>query len=161
MGTPLNVEVMLNGVLSNAVPITLAGAAPSVFGFVSAVPGPIYSIPVAYLTCTGDAPYPQPGTYCTLWGNGFGPTNPPLTDGTPAPASPLPWTVNKCALTIGGVTANVTYCGAAPGEVIYQLNFEYPSGVAADPAKSAIAKGTITINGNTGSLTIVVGPGGF
>ena len=25
----------------------------------------------------------------------------------------------------------VTYCGAAPGEIIYQLNFVYPSGVAA------------------------------
>ena len=103
VGAPLNVEVMLNGVLSNAVPITLASVAPSVFGFVSAVPGPIYSIPVAFLTCSGDAPYPQPGTYCALWGNGFGPTNPPLADGTPAPSSPLPWTVNTCALTLGGV----------------------------------------------------------
>jgi uncharacterized protein (TIGR03437 family) len=160
VGTPLNVEVMLNGVLSNAVPITLTSAAPSVFGFVSAVPGPIYQVPVAYLTCTGDAPYPQPGTYCALWGNGFGPTNPPLTDGTPAAASPLPWTANPCALTIGGVAIQPQYCGAAPGEVIYQLNFQYPSGIAADPTNSAVASGTLTINGNTGNLTIIVGPGG-
>jgi uncharacterized protein (TIGR03437 family) len=161
LGTPLNVEVMLNNVLSNAVPITLASTAPSVFGSVSAVPGSLYGINVAFLTCSNGALYPQPGAYCTLWGNGFGPTNPPLSDGTPAPASPLPWTVNKCALTIGGVTANVTYCGAAPGEVIYQLNFEYPSGVAASASNSAVATGTIAVNGNTGSLTIQVAPGSF
>jgi uncharacterized protein (TIGR03437 family) len=160
LSTPLNVEVLLNGVLSNPIPITLASAAPSVFGLVSEVPGPIYSVPVAYLSCAGDAPYPQPGTYCTLWGNGFGPTNPPLTDGALASSSPLPWTVNACALTLGGVAIQPQYCGAAPGEVIYQLNFQYPSGIATDPTNSFIATGTITINGNTGNLTIVVGPGG-
>ena len=156
VGTPLNVEVMLNGVLSNAVPITLASAAPSTFGIYSQVPGPYYGVGVAILTCPNGAP--QPGAYCTLWGNGFGPTNPPLTDGTPAPVSPLPWTVNPCALTLGGMSARVTYCGAAPGEVIYQLNFVYPSGVAANAAGGDFASGTITINGNTGNLTIVVNP---
>jgi uncharacterized protein (TIGR03437 family) len=161
VGTPLNVEVMLNNVLSNAVPITLASTAPSLFGSVSAVPGSLYGIAVAFLTCPNGAVYPQAGAYCTLWGNGFGPTNPPLTDGTLAPASPLPWTVNKCALTIGGVTANVTYCGAAPGEAIYQLNFEYPPGVAASAGNSAVATGTLSIGGNAGSLTIQVAPGGF
>lgn len=157
LGTPLNVEVLLNGVLSNAAPITLASAAPSLFGLESWVPhGPYYGVLVSFLTCPHGAP--QPGAVCTLWGNGFGPTNPPLADGTPAPMSPLPWTVNPCALTIGGVTAKVTYCGAAPGEVIYQLNFVYPSGVAANPDNSSTATGTITINGNTGNLTIVVNP---
>jgi uncharacterized protein (TIGR03437 family) len=148
LGTPLHVEVMLNDVLSNAVPITLASAAPSVFGVngvaILTCPNGIVEVGVNSIT-------PQPGAYCTLWGNGFGPTKPALTDGTPAPASPLPWTANTCALTIGGVTANVTYCGAAPGEVIYQLNFEYPSGVT---ASGATATGTITINGNTGNIVV-------
>jgi uncharacterized protein (TIGR03437 family) len=161
LGTPVNVEVILNGVLSNADPITLASTAPSLFGSVSPVPGSLYGINIAFLNCTGGAIYPQAGTYCTLWGNGFGATNPPLTDGTLAPASPLPWTVNTCSLTIGGVTAQVTYCGGAPGEVIYQLNFKYPPGVAASTSNSAIATGTITINGNTEPLTIQVAPGGF
>jgi uncharacterized protein (TIGR03437 family) len=142
LGAPLNVEVMLNGVLSNAVPMTLASAAPSVFGVNGA----------AVLTCPDGAP--QPGAVCTLWGNGFGPTNPPLTDGTPASASPeLPWTVNKCLLTIGGVTAQVDYCGGAPGEIIYQLNFVYPSGVA---PVGGTAMGTISINGNSGNFMLAV-----
>jgi uncharacterized protein (TIGR03437 family) len=153
LGTPLNVEVMLNSVLSNAVPITLTSAAPSLFQTLYP-PEVIGSTPVSILTCPNGLP--KPSVYCTLWGNGFGPTNPPLTDGILAPVSPLPWTVNPCTLTIGGATAQVTYCGAAPGEVIYQLNFVYPSGVTAN---GAFATGTITINGNTGNLMVVVGPG--
>ena len=91
---------------------------------------------------------------CTLWGNGFGPTTPALADGTPAASPPLPWTASTCTLTIGGANANVTYCGAAPGEIIYQLNFVYPSGVAAN---GATATGTITINGNTGNIVVPAG----
>jgi len=139
MGTPLNVEVMLNDVLSNAVPITLTSAAPSLFG----VNG------TAILTCPDGAP--QAGAVCTLWGNGFGLTSPPLVDGAPAPVLPLPWTANTCALTIGGVAADVKYCGAAPGLIIYQLNFVYPAGV---PSGGGTATGTITINGNTGDIVV-------
>ena len=160
VGTPLNVEVLLNGVLSNEVPVTLTSAAPSLFGTFSSVPGSLYGLNVAILSCP-NAGLPQPGEYCTLWGNGFGPTNPPLTDGTPAPSSPLPWTTNTCSLTISGVSIQPQYCGAAPGEVIYQLNFQYPSGIAADPGNSAVATGTLTINGSTGSLMIQVAPGSF
>jgi uncharacterized protein (TIGR03437 family) len=149
VGPPLNVEVALNGVLSNPIPIALTSAAPSAFGEVYATPGPVYGQNVAFIECLNEAVYPQPGEYCTLWGNGFGPTNPPLTDGAPAPASSLLWTVNPCLLTIGGVPANVTYCGAAPSEVIYQLNFVYPSGV---PVAICAVKATITINGNSGDI---------
>ena len=60
----------------------------------------------------------------------------------------------QCALTIGGITARVTYCGAAPGEVIYQLNFVYPSGVTAG---GGTEKATLTINGVTGNF-LMVGP---
>jgi len=139
LGTPLNVEVMLNNVLSNAVPITLAPAAPSVF----AKDG------VALLTCPGGAP--QPGAVCTLWGNGFGPTNPPLVDGTPAPSKPLPWTSNTCTLSFGSINAKVDYCGAAPGLIIYQMNFVYPAGVVAN---GSTVTASITIDGNTGNIVL-------
>ena len=140
IGTPLNVEVMLNGVLSNAVPITLAPAAPSVF----AKDG------VALLTCPGGEP--QPGAVCTLWGNGFGATNPPLADGTPALAKPLAWTANTCSLTVGGAAVEkVYYCGGAPGLIIYQLNFLYPSGVVADGSTAAAV---LTIDGYAGDMLV-------
>ncbi len=156
VGTPLNVEVMLNNVLSNAVPITLTSTAPSLFGQLSAAPGPFYSDYLPYISCPSVAPF-QPNEYCTVWGNGFGPTNPPLGDGTLAPGSPPPllWTVNTCAVTIGGAQAQVTYCGAAPGEIIYQLNFVYPAGVVSGGGK---ADSTITVNGNTWNFILITGP---
>jgi uncharacterized protein (TIGR03437 family) len=147
VGPPLNVEVMLNNVLSNAVPITLASTAPSAFG-VNGVA--ILSCPNGVIEAGTNTITLQPGAVCTLWGNGFGPTTSALTDGTPAPLEAL-WTANTCTLTIGGVNATVDYCGAAPGEIIYQLNFVYPSGAASD---GATAKGTIAINGNTGNIVV-------
>jgi uncharacterized protein (TIGR03437 family) len=149
VGTPLNVEVMLNGLLGNPIPITLTSTAPSAFGQSYWTPGPYYSLYMPFIECINGGPYPLPGQYCTLWGNGFGLTNPPQTDGTPASGSPPPSTVNACVLTIGGVAAQVTYCGAAPGEIIDQVNFIYPSGVT--PVICAVSA-TITINGNTGNI---------
>ncbi|HVN06291.1 MAG TPA: family 16 glycosylhydrolase [Bryobacteraceae bacterium] len=136
LGAPLQVEVMLNTVLSNPVPITLASTAPSVFNANGAA---IVTCPDGLLTA---------GAYCTLWGNGFGATTTPLSDGVPALAMPLPWTTNPCTLTIAGIAAKVTYCGAAPGEVIYQLNFVYPEGVSTGTQQSA----TIAITGNSGNF---------
>jgi uncharacterized protein (TIGR03437 family) len=146
----VNVEVAVNGARSNPVPIMLASTAPSAFGLVySAPPGPVYGLNMAYIDCVDMGAYPMPGQYCTIWGNGFGATNPAQVDGAPASASPLPWTVNTCTFTIGGVPARVTYCGAAPGEVIDQLNFVYPSGV---PVLICAVESTITINGNRGDI---------
>jgi len=139
VGTPLNVEVMLDGVLSNAVPVTLAAAAPSAF---------TKDGTVAWLTCPHGAP--QAGDICTLWGNGFGPTDPAMTDGTPAPSKP-DWTANTCTITVGGAAAHVDYCGAAPGLIIYQMNFTYPDGVVSE---GGTAKAAITIAGNTGNIVV-------
>lgn len=140
IGTPLNVEVMRDNILSNPIPITLAPAAPSAFTSDGVV---------AILTCQNGVPHA--GDYCTLWGNGFGPTNPALQDGTPAPLSPLAYTAAPCTLEIGGASATVSYCGAAPGLIIYQMNFVYPAGVAAN---GSTAQAKITINGNTGNIVV-------
>jgi uncharacterized protein (TIGR03437 family) len=78
------------------------------------------------------------GSACTLWGNGFGAKNGVTRDGIAASAAPysLPdlETVASCTLTIGGAAAQVTYCGAAPGQIIDQVNFIYPSGSSATDA---------------------------
>jgi len=69
------------------------------------------------------------GANCSLWGNGFG-------------ASP-----SGCKLTVGGVDAQVTYCGPAPGIPIGQLNFVYPAGVMA-------ATGLLTVSGVTAEVRL-------
>ena len=139
-GTQLNVELMRDGILSNAVPVTLAPAAPSAFTLDGVV---------AILTCPDGAP--RPGDACTLWGNGFGPTDPPLQDGAPGPVDPLAYTATPCTLSVGGINAKVTYCGAAPGLIIYQMNFVYPTGVK---AAGSTAQAEIAINGNTGRIVV-------
>jgi hypothetical protein len=45
----------------------------------------------------------------------------------------------------------VSYCGAAPGEIIDQLNFTYPSGVS---TSSPYADAVLTINGVTGRFRV-------
>lgn len=113
------VQVVRGGVPSNMEPLALTPTAPSVFElppnewFTPAGPG------TAIVTCVGH--------YCTLWGNGFG--APAQQDGAPAPVAN---TAAACTLKIENQAANITYCGTAPGLVIDQLNFTYPSGLSAD-----------------------------
>ncbi len=116
-GTPLNIEVERDGSLSNPITITTQPSAPTAFG----VDG------VAILTCLEGAA--RAGAHCTLWGNGFGVTKSPQLDGTPATLTPLSSTEDPCYITVGGEPAAVTFCGAAPGLIINQLNFIYPAGV--------------------------------
>jgi uncharacterized protein (TIGR03437 family) len=112
-----------------------------------------YSTGAAILTCYG----PQTaGTACTIWGNGFGPKNAAQVDGMLASGSSLndievPGSPASCQLTIGGQTAQVLYCGAAPGEIIDQLNFFYPAGV---PVSTSPVAATLTINGTAGSFLV-------
>jgi uncharacterized protein (TIGR03437 family) len=91
------------------------------------------------------------GTY-QLWGNGFGPKNGVSQDGVPAvfagalPPLEVAGGTSGCQLTIGGQAATVAYCGAAPGEIIDQLNFLYPAAVtaAAGYVDAALTIGEVT-----------------
>jgi uncharacterized protein (TIGR03437 family) len=87
--------------------------------------------------------------YCT----GLGPvTNQPAT-GSPAPSSPLAETTNQPTVSIGGVTATVSFSGLAPGYVgLYQVNALVPAGVAAGSAVPM----TISIGGATSNTATIV-----
>jgi len=95
-----------------------------------------------------------------LWANALGPLGTQQQDGIGAvfngsyTAIEVPGGPASCQLTIGGQTATVQYCGAAPGEIIGQINFIYPAGVTSNPAEAAL-----TINGVTGYFR-VPGPSG-
>jgi uncharacterized protein (TIGR03437 family) len=96
------------------------------------------------------------GTY-ELWANALGPKNGTLQDGMGAVYNgsiiPLevPGEPASCQLTIGGQAAVVQYCGAAPGEVIDQINFIYPSGVT---TTAPYVEASLTINGATGYFRV-------
>jgi len=127
---PADVQLTSNGTPSNVESITITPTAPSAFlndltNGVAWVNG---------FGCEAAECAVRPGTTYWLWGNGFG---------TRAPAN--------CALTIGGQAAAVQYCGAAPAELIDQLNFVYPDGV---PAGAPYVDATLTIDGNTGHFRV-------
>lgn len=153
-GPFVEVKVTRNGADSSVEPITIAAkAAPSVF--LSE-----FANGVAWVTGAGCPTFEcvvQPGLSYQLWGNGFGPKNGPSQDGVPATfagsLTPLevPGNPASCQLTIGGQPAIVQYCGAAPGEIIDQLNFVYPSGVV---SSTTYVDAALTINGVTGRFRV-------
>src|SRR6185503_17909544 len=136
---PVRIEVAVGGVLSNATTVTLVGAAPSIFAD---------SNGAAILNWAGAPPCTAGGASCTLWGNGFGSKTTPQADGIPTAATT---TVDTCTLTIGGVNAPVDYCGTAPGQIIDQLNFHYPIGIA---GSGATVSATLKIGSATGAFTL-------
>ena len=131
---------------SFAEPITLAASAPAVFEN--------YTTGTGLINCNGNPI--SAGSVCTFYGNGFGAKNGTSLDGTPSnPASlsaiEVPGEPSSCQLSIGGQTAQVTYCGAAPYEVIDQLNFVYPSGIAVNGTPPLAS---LTINNQAGWFNV-------
>jgi uncharacterized protein (TIGR03437 family) len=92
-----------------------------------------------------------------LWVNGLGPKNSQEQDGVPAvysgSLSPLEVSggTTNCQVTVGTLPAVVNYCGAAPGEIIDQVNFTYPAGVV---SANGYVNATLTINGVTGRFRV-------
>ncbi len=63
------------------------------------------------------------GETVTLYGNGFGPTSPPVVSGSPSQSGVLP---TMPLITIGGVAATVQFAGlVSPG--LYQMNVVVPA----------------------------------
>lgn len=154
-GLDVPFEVVWNGVASSIEPVTIASASSPSFFLSELMNG------VAWVTGDPADGCPSPASDCSvraggsyqLWANGLGPKSSQLQDGTPAPGAPLAvagGTVS-CLLTIGGLPATVTYCGAAPDEIIDQVNFIYPSGVSAG---SPYVGATLSVNGVAGYFRV-------
>ncbi len=75
------------------------------------------------------------GDVVVVYAAGLGPTNPAVRSGEASPLDPLARVTVTPTVTIGGVTAEVTFAGLTPGLVgLYQLNVRIPSGVKPGPA---------------------------
>jgi len=140
---------------SNTVTVALTTTAPSVF--LTDTPG------VAWVTGNVREGCPtlqcaiQPGGVYQLWANGLGPKNLPEQDGIGDTATNLNdlsvvGGQPSCQLTIAGLPATVTYCGAAPGEIIDQVNFVYPPSLTTGSA--APIEATLTVKGVTGNFLL-------
>jgi uncharacterized protein (TIGR03437 family) len=154
-GVAVGVQVTRNTIASAIETITIAASAAPAMFFEDFTNG------IAWMTapdCAATQCTAQAGGVYQLWANGLGPKNTPEQDGVPVVftgGSLDPLQVaggpTSCQLTVGGEPATVLYCGAAPGEIIDQLNFTYPAGV---PTSLPYAEAVLTVNGATGRFRV-------
>ncbi len=147
VGASVPVVVTWNGAQSNPEQVTIAAtSSPSFFlsEYVNGVAWMTGALADGCPTLASECS-PRSGATYQLWANGLGPVSQALEDGVPAPLAALP-TQAGCQLTIGGQPATVLYCGAAPGEIIDQINFTYPSGVT----PGAFTTASLSVGGATG-----------
>ena len=156
-GLSVPVQVTRDSVPSAVETITIANSSsPSMFleDFTNGIAWMTGATGCATTQCTTA----QTGTVYQLWANGLGPKNAPEQDGVPVvfnggsldPLQVVGGPTN-CVLTIGGEPATVDYCGAAPFEIIDQLNFTYPGGVS---SSTPYVDAVLTINGATGRFRV-------
>jgi len=141
--TAVNVQVTRGSAQSNVETVTMTNtSSPSMF---------LNNLSTGVAWVTGTVAEGCPTTQCTmqagntyqLWANGLGPKILPEQDGVGDGATNINdlsvlGGVGNCQLTIGGVAATVTYCGAAPGLIIDQLNFTYPAGIPSGAPVEAV-----------------------
>ena len=159
-GLAVNVQVTRGSAQSNVEAITIAStASPSMF-INDPSTGVVWVTGTAAEGCSIITQCAvQAGNTYQLWANGLGPKNLPEQDGVGDAATNINdlsvvGGTAACQLTIDGIAATVTYCGAAPGLIIDQLNFTYPSGIPSGAPVQAV----LTITNPTGRvLTVATG----
>jgi uncharacterized protein (TIGR03437 family) len=89
-----------------------------------------------------------PGETLAIYATGLGAVNIAMASGVAAPSTaPFAMTVSTPMVTIGGVSAYVSFSGLAPGFVgLYQLNVTVPQGLAPGSQQLQISVGGVTSN---------------
>jgi uncharacterized protein (TIGR03437 family) len=149
---PVEVRVVSNGQTSNQAIMNLQPFAPSLLTFdgkrVATTPGDNSMLDQSgnfFSASTLPAPV-KPGDTIVLYGTGFGPTDPVVPAGqVPDGAASL---TTPVTITIGGVTATVTFAGLAPPfPHIYQFNVQVPDGLVDGDQPVAIEIGGVAAPG--------------
>lgn len=150
---PVNLTVTLNpgsnGVNSAVATLnSLQAYAPAFFTFansmsVAAEEATTYSI-VADPGVVAGAAAAKPGDIVSLFGTGFGATNPAVASGTLATA--VAALTTPVTITIGGITvpsSDILYAGLSPGSIsgLYQFNVQIPSNVPSGDVPVSISIG--------------------
>ena len=117
------------GSLRAVLPLPIARATPAIFTFGSGGTGQGAILNQDYSQNSESSPAPR-GSFVMIFGTGFGILNPVPTGETAALAT----TVNPVTATVGGVPAEVSYAGSAPGlsPGLVQINLRVPETLAAN-----------------------------
>lgn len=152
----VNLVLEYSGNASAAFPVKVASAVPGVFTNDSSGSGQGAILNVsAGATLNGGGNPAARGDYVAIFATGEGVTSPPVIDGR-ITGSPLQKPALTCAATIGGQTAPIQYCGAAPGAMagLLQVNAQVPSSVI--PGSNVPVTITIGGVGSQSGVTLAV-----
>jgi uncharacterized protein (TIGR03437 family) len=131
----VNVQVEYQGVRSEPLQVAVAPAAPALFTIDMQGTGEAAMQNQDGRTLNSAGAPAHPGEVVVLWGTGEGVTEPPGVDGRLA-VDILPKPAATCSAEIGGLPAQVEYCGAAPYTMLglLQVNARLDAAVAAGDA---------------------------
>jgi uncharacterized protein (TIGR03437 family) len=153
-GTTTVPMTIAQGSMSTTVNVRIAPAAPALFtaNAQGTGQGSVVIAGTASLAAKAEA-YPgsraaKAGEYISIYCTGLGDVTNRPTLGSASPSNPLARTLTTPVVTIGGVTATVSFSGLAPGYVgLYQVNVQVPDGVAAgDAVPVTLSLGGIAAN---------------
>jgi len=143
---PVQVQVTTAGGTSTSFAATVGPVSPAFFLFTAKYPAAVHvsGVPVGKVGLIAGANFApaKPGETISLFGTGFGATNPPLPAGKlVTTAAPL---ANTVQVTIGGIVAKVPFAGVS-GSGLDQLNVTIPQGLPdGDAAVLATIGGSTT-----------------
>jgi uncharacterized protein (TIGR03437 family) len=143
IGTTASIVVNNNGSRSNTVTVPVAQTSPGVFTIPSAGFGPGAILHADFTLVNASKPA-RAGETILVFLTGLGPVSPTVPDGAAGPSSPLSNALSRMDVYIGGVPAQVSFKGLAPGFAgLYQINVVVPSGA---PAGSNVSLAVATPN---------------
>jgi uncharacterized protein (TIGR03437 family) len=143
----------LYGTAGAAQTVSLAAFAPAIFTMNSKGTGQGAILDSSYRLVDSSNPATAGTTIILIYCTGLGAVSNQPPTGSPALANPLSATTGATTVTIGGVTANASFSGLAPGFAgLYQVNVLVPAGVAASSAVPV----TISIGGVTSNTATIV-----
>jgi uncharacterized protein (TIGR03437 family) len=138
-----NVALLLNGTTSVTTVVPVAAAAPGIFTSNTTGTGQAAAVNVATGAVNSASNPVRLGGYISLYITGAGQTTPAATDGQIVSATAL--SILPVTVSIGGISAPVTYAGASPTQVagLTQVNVQVPQGVTVGAAVPV----TVSVNG--------------
>jgi uncharacterized protein (TIGR03437 family) len=136
--TSTAVQVTYQGQQTTVRTVPVSATAPGLFTLDTTGSGQALAVNFPSFT-VNSASNPIPaGGVITLYATGEGQTTPSGVDGKLAPTmQPFPMPVQTVTATVGGLSAVVSYAGAAPGFVagVMQVNLQVPTGVLSGTAQ--------------------------
>ena len=154
-GSTATIVATVDGVRSNTIEVPLAASSPGIFSLPQNGLGDGAILHANFTGVTSASPA-KPGETVQVYLTGLGAVNPAVADGAAAPLTrPFAQVTGALRVTVGGIVANVSFQGLAPGLAgLYQLNVQIPPSLPAGNHSVAVQ----TLEGFTDLVSVRVAP---